>query len=362
LITDYKDVWVYLQHENQHLTQESLELLAAGKKVSEKLGQRLVGIVLGYNVDPVLKEAIAYGADTVLYVDSQDFMNYFNLLYIDALAEMASEYRPYVFLFVANEQGKDIAGRLAYRLNTGLATDNIELDVGDYFNPALKETFKNLLIQIRPDFGTRVAKIYTPKHRPQMATVRPGNFKPLQPDYKKVGNLIRFEFERKKNYPARVILTKELPKSSVHLKEADVVISLGLGIMKDKTGKPKDATEAYNMALKLKEIYERLGKKAEIGATRALVYAKIKELEGLIGVEHQVGQTGATVRPDLYIALGISGALQHRVGMQNSKKIVAVNIDPDAPIHKIAHYPIVADLYDVVPEIIKKMEGVQIGK
>jgi electron transfer flavoprotein alpha subunit len=361
LIEEYKDVWVYLQHEKNHLTRESLELISAGRKVSDKLGQKLVATILGYNVENVVKEAIIYGADSVIYVDSEDFGTYFNLLYIDALAEMAKKYRPYVFLFIANEQGKDIAGRLAYRLNTGLATDNIELDVGDYYNPALKETFRNLLIQIRPDFGTRVAKIYTPRHRPQMATIRPGNFKPLQPDDTRKGDIIKFEFLKKKAYPARVIQTVELPKSQVELKEADVVISLGLGILKDKSGKPRDPREAYQLALRIKEIYKKIGKKAEIGATRALVYAKIKELEGLIGVEHQVGQTGVTVRPEVYFAVGISGALQHRVGMQNSKKIVAINLDKDAPIFQIAHYPIVGDLYDVLPELIRKMEAYSIG-
>ncbi len=362
MIEEYRDVWVYLQHDSMHLTQDSLELLAAGRKVSDKLGQRLVGIVLGYSLQNVVREAIAYGADSVIYIDSEDFKNYFNLLYIDALYEMAVKYKPYAFLFVANEQGKDIAGRLAYRLNTGLATDNIELDVGDYYNPALKETFRNLLIQIRPDFGTRVAKIYTPRHRPQMATIRPGNFKALKPDDSRRGEIIRFEFVKKDSYPARVVETRELPKSPVMLKEAEVVISLGLGILKDKSGMPRDPREAYEMALKLRDIYRKLGKRAEIGATRALVYAKIKELEGLIGMDHQVGQTGVTVRPEIYIAVGISGALQHRVGMQNSKKIVAVNIDPDAPIFQIAHYPIVGDLYEVLPEIIKKMEAIQVGK
>lgn len=355
---EYRDVWVYVEHQGDKITDESKELLAAGRKVADKLNQKLFGIILGYKLDNCLRETIYYGADSVIFSDSYSFSVYFNLLYIDVLAEMVRKYKPYAFIFVANEQGKDIAGRLAYRLNTGLATDNIELDVGDYYNPALKTNYTNLLVQIRPDFGTRVAKIYTPRHRPQMATIRPGNFKPLERDESRAGEIIKFEYTLTKQYRARVVETKELPAQDSKLKNAEVIISLGLGILKDKNGNPRNPREAYDMALRLKEIYEKIGKKAEIGATRALIYAKLKELEGLISVENQVGQTGVTVRPEIYFAIGISGALQHRVGMQNSKKIVAVNLDPKAPIFQIAHYPIIADLYEIIPEIIARMEEI----
>ncbi|QQG49084.1 MAG: electron transfer flavoprotein subunit alpha/FixB family protein [archaeon] len=355
-----KDVWVYLQVGDHGLTEDSLEVLAAGRKVADKVGQKVVGVLLGHHVEELARQAVAHGADTILYVDSPDFATYHNLRYIDAIHTMVKERKPYAFLFAANELGKDLAARIAYRAVTGLATDNVQLEVEDYSNPALGD-FKDLLIQIRPDFGTRLARIYTPRHRPQMATVRPGNFKPLEPDSKRKGELEEFEF-KDPSYPSKVVGVSTLPPSEVDLSGADVVISLGLGILKDGAGKPRNPRDAYDLALRLKDtVQKKFGLKTEIGATRALIYAELKELEGLIGKANQVGQTGTTVSPRLYVAIGISGALQHRVGMQKSGKIVAVNSDPQAPIFTIAHYPIVGDLYEEVPKLIESIERGRIG-
>jgi electron transfer flavoprotein alpha subunit len=357
LIEEPADVWVYLQHRREGLTRDSLEVIAAARKVADKLGHKVVGILLGDGVDSLASQAIEYGADSVLFVDSPDYETYFNLLYIDTIDAMVKARKPYVFLFAANELGKDLAARIAYRVGTGLATDNVQLAVEDYFNPQLNQTFKNLLIQIRPDFGTRLARIYTPRNRPQMATIRPGNFTPLKPDKGRKGKIERFDFPQGE-YPARVMEVMELPPPSPDLPGAEAIISLGLGILKDATGHPRDPREAYDYAQELKRVIEeRYHMKAEIGASRALIYAEVKELQGLIGKGNQIGQTGTTVKPKLYIAIGISGALQHRVGMQNSAKIVAVNVDPDAPILKIAHYPIVGDLYAEVPKLIESMGG-----
>jgi electron transfer flavoprotein alpha subunit len=351
-----RDVWVYLQRDKERLTKDSLEVLAAGRKVADKLGQKVVGILLGDGVEELAKQAVQYGADGVLYVDSPAFGTYFNLRYIDAIFAMVKERRPYAFLFAANELGKDLAARIAYRSVTGLATDNVLLEVEDYTNPALGE-FKNLMVQIRPDFGTRLARIYTPRHRPQMATVRPGNFTPLQPDMKRKGKLEKFPFQDAE-YPAKVREVVELPPPELDMTGADVVISLGLGILKDGSGRPRDPRDAYRLAEGLKKAVEaRYRAKAVIGASRALIYAEVKELEGVISKANQVGQTGTTVSPKVYIALGISGALQHRVGMQKAGKIVAVNTDPNAPIFKIAHYPIVGDLYEEVPKLISMVTG-----
>ena len=351
-----KDVWVYLQHSKDGLTRDSLEVIAAGRKVADKLGQKVVGILLGDGVEALASQAIECGADNILYVDSPEYETYFNLLYIDTISAMVKARMPYVFLFAANELGKDLAARIAYRAGTGLATDNVQLEVEDYTNPALG-SFKNLLIQIRPDFGTRLARIYTPRNRPQMATVRPGNFTPLQADKRRGGKVETFDFPEGR-YPARVTEVLELPPPSPDLPGADAIISLGLGILKDASGHPRDPREAYGYAQELKRVIEeKHHMKAEIGASRALIYAEVKELEGLIGKGNQIGQTGTTVKPRLYIAIGISGALQHRVGMQNSGKIVAVNTDPEAPILKIAHYPIVGDLYVEVPKLIGAMGG-----
>lgn len=358
-----RNVWAYLQREDNDLSKDSLELLAAGRKVADKLNQELIGVILGHGLGDAAQKAIEYGADHVITVDDPALADYFSLRYVDTLASLVRERKPYSFIFLSTEIGKDLAPRLAYRMNTGLATDNVELEVEDYYNPQFNTTFKNLMIQIRPDFGTRLAKIYTPRHRPQMATIRPGNFKPLEREPKRRGRIEKVPLPSKdKQYSAIVKEIRELPKPKIRLTEAQVVISLGLGVLKDKEGRPKDPREAYQLAARLKELVEsRLGLKAEIGASRALIYAELKELEGLISKENQVGQTGTTVSPRVYIALGISGALQHKVGMQKSKKIVAVNIDPKAPIFQIAHYPVVADVYDFVPELIARLEGNGVG-
>ncbi|MDV3277505.1 MAG: electron transfer flavoprotein subunit alpha/FixB family protein [Nitrososphaerales archaeon] len=351
------DVWVYLQHDAHGLTRESLELIAAGRKVADTLKQDVVGVIIGHRVRGMAEQAIQYGADEVLYVDSPEFETYFNLRYIDAVHSMIVAKNPYIFLFVANELGKDIAARIAYRVRTGLATDNVQLEIEDYFNPQLKENFKNLLIQIRPDFGTRLARIYTPKTRPQMATVRPGNFIPLEPDPKRKGRLEEFNAELKE-YPAKVKEVVELPKPPVDLAGSDVVICLGLGVLNDKSGKARNPKDAYNLAVELKSVFEnKYAMKAEIGATRSLIYAEVKELQGLLDRYHQIGQTGATVSPKLYFAFGVSGALQHRVGMSRSRKIVAINTDPNAPILQMAHYPIVGDLYEELPKLIHLLGG-----
>ncbi len=351
-----RDVWVYLQHSKDGLTRDSLEVLAAGRKVADKLGQKVVGILVGHEVEVYAKQSIQYGADSVLYVDALAFETYFNLRYIDAIYAMVKDRHPYAFLFAANELGKDLAARIAYRAATGLATDNVQLEVEDYSNPALG-SFKRLLIQIRPDFGTRLARIYTPRHRPQMATVRPGNFAPLQLDTKRKGKLEKFEVGERE-YPAEVKEVVELPPPALDLPGAEVVISLGLGILKDASGKPRDPREAYKYAEQLKAAIEsRNHMKTVIGATRALVYAELKELEGLISKANQVGQTGTTVSPKVYFAIGISGALQHRVGMQKAGKIVAINTDSKAPIFRIAHYPIVGDLYEELPKLIAAVGG-----
>ncbi|MDG7007157.1 MAG: electron transfer flavoprotein subunit alpha/FixB family protein [Nitrososphaerota archaeon] len=349
-------VWVHLQQSKGDLTAASLELLAAGRGVADRLGQQNVGVLLGSGLEPLAEKAVRYGADMVILVDSPSLQTYFNLAYVDAIYALIKERKPYVFLFIANEIGKDIAARVAYRVPTGLATDNVQLAVEDYSNPALGQ-FKNLLIQVRPDFGTRLARIYTPRHRPQMATVRPGNFSPLEPDPGRRGKVEKVGFDAQP-YPAKVTEVVELPPPVPDLVGADAVISLGLGILKDVSGHPRDPREAYRYAAELKSVLEeRHHLKTEIGATRALIYAEVKELEGLISKANQVGQTGTTVKPKLYVAVGISGALQHRVGMQNSSKIVAINSDPQAPIFRIAHYPIIGDLYEELPKLTQALGG-----
>jgi electron transfer flavoprotein alpha subunit len=358
---NFRDVWVYTHHEGGELTKPSLELIAAGRKVADKTGERVVAILVGHELKPLLQEPLFYGADEVLYCDDQRLKDYLVLPYTRVLTQMVDAYKPNVLLFVADEVGRDLAPRVAYRLVTGLATDNIDLEVEDFFYAPTKTTYRNILAQIRPDFATRVAKIYTPRHRPQIATVRPGNFRPLGRDESRRGEARQFRASfHETDFIVRVKEVRELPKSPIDLENAQVVVSVGLGILRDGEARARNPLEGWRLAERLAEaIAKRYGLKTEIGVSRALLYAELKELEGLAVVDRQVGQTGKTVAPEVYIALGISGAVQHRVGMIRSKRIAAINLDPSSPIFEIAHYGVVDDLYKVVPQML---ELIQRGK
>ncbi len=357
-LEQHRDVWAYCVREGGRLTRPSKEILAAARKVADKIGHEVGAIILGYSLDDVLDEAIYHGADKVIYADEPWLKNYLCLPYTRVICDMAEKMKPYAMLFVADELGRDLSPRVAYRLNTGLATDNINLEVEDYYFGPTNTTYKNILAQIRPDFATRVAKIYTPRHRPQIASIRPGNFDPLPENRNRGGQKIRFHPKPvPEDLNVEVLEERELPKSGVDLESAKVIVSIGLGILRDGKGNPRNPREGYELAKKLVEIIrERFGIQCELGATRALIYAELKELEGLVTSERQVGQTGKTVSPDLYIAVGISGAVQHRVGMIKSKRIVAINNDPKAPIFEIAHYGVKADLYEALPKILEAVE------
>jgi len=358
-LSQYKDVWVYVVVDDGKLTKPSLELIAAGRKIADKIQQRVVAVMIGYQLDNAVKEAFEYGADAVLYADEPWLKSYICLPYTRILVEMVKQYKPYAFLFIADELGRDLSPRVAYRLKTGLATDNIDLEVEDYFFGPTRTTYKNTLAQIRPDFATRIAKIYTPRHRPQIASIRPGNFNPLPRQPGRRGEAIRFTpTPADEDFIIQIIEEEKVPKSPIDLENAQVVISLGLGILRDGEGRPRSPREGYELAEKLATILrEKYGLRVEIGATRALIYAELKELEGIVTKDRQVGQTGKTVAPEIYIALGISGAVQHRVGMIRSKNIVAVNLDPKAPIFEIAHYAVKDDLYKILPKIIEYLSG-----
>jgi len=357
-LEQYKDVWAYCVSEDGRLTRPSLEILAAARKVADKIGQKVGAVLIGYGLEKAVDEAIARGADLVYYADEPWLKSYLALPYTRIVCEMVEKFKPYALIFVADELGRDLSPRVAYRLNTGLATDNINLEVEDYYYGPTNTTYKNVLAQIRPDFATRVAKIFTPRHRPQIASVRPGNFEPLPEDWRRVGEKIRFNpTPVEEDFKVEVLEEKELPKSPVDLENSKIIVSIGMGILKDGQGNPRNPREGYELAKKLVDVIAgKTGIKCELGATRALIYAELKELENLVTPERQVGQTGKTVSPDVYIAVGISGSVQHRVGMIRSKKIVAINNDPKAPIFDIAHYCVKDDLYKVLPQLIELVE------
>ncbi|MEM0445081.1 MAG: electron transfer flavoprotein subunit alpha/FixB family protein [Nitrososphaerota archaeon] len=359
--TEYKDVWVYCEVQDGALTRPTTEVIAGARKIADRMNMKVVGVMIGYNLEKVAREPIYYGADEVIVCDSPLLKSYQALPYTYVLSDMVLRLKPWAFLFVANEVGRELGARVAYKTITGLAADCIDLLVEDFVmhTPQGTLVFKDCIAQVRPDFATRIAKIFTPKHRPQMSNVRPGSFSPLPRDETRKGEIIRWEAEIPAGaFAVEVLEERRLPKSNVKLEDAKVIVSLGLGILRDASGNPRNPVEAYQHAEKLAAIIkDRLKVETEIGASRALIYAGVKELEGLIIKDRQVGQTGKTVAPDVYIAAGISGAIQHRVGIMRAKKIVAINTDPDAPIFQIAHYGVVGDVYEVLPKLVQLLGG-----
>lgn len=328
-INDYKGVWVYVEHRKGKMANVTLELLSEGRKLADQLGEELAGILLGDGVENLAKECYAYGADKVYSVDGTEYLDYSTGPYTAAFAQIIRKHRPNIVLFGATHDGRDFAARVAVRVYTGLTADCTELSIDP-------ET--GLLNQTRPAFGGNImATILTPEHRPQMSTVRPNVMKKSTTDYSKTGELIRFDAKLVKEdlyYQIKEII--EHTTKNINLEEADIIVSGGRGI-----GGP----EHYHL---IEELAEVLG--AAAGASRAVVDA------GWVPHYKQVGQTGKTVAPKLYIACGISGAIQHLVGMQTSDFIVAINRDPDAPIFKVANIGICADLHRAVPYLKEQLK------
>ncbi|MEM4799361.1 MAG: electron transfer flavoprotein subunit alpha/FixB family protein [Sulfolobales archaeon] len=353
----YKDAWGFIEFIEGELFEVSLETLGAAAKVARKIGMRVGAVVLGHKIPRELLQDLIYrGADYVVYADHPELEHYNPIAYTEVMYQIASRYRPWALFFMADDLGRDLGPRVAYKLNTGMAADCIDFDVKDYEFKLAGKTFKNLLAQIRPA-AIWIAEIYTPRHRPQIAGVRPGYFKPPQRDTSRSGDIIRFDPEIPEEVKRfRVINVEKLPETRDPLVEADLIVSLGMGILRRPSGEP-DPVKAYETARELAEyISRKLGVRTALGASRALIHAELKELEGRIKHDMQIGQTGKAVSPKIYIACGISGAVQHKVGMQASENIIAINIDPNAPIFEIATHVIVEDLYDALPKIIQALK------
>jgi electron transfer flavoprotein alpha subunit len=249
---------------------------------------------------------------------------------------MARQWQPYIFMIGATPEGRDLAPRIASALKVGLTADCTDLQIGDYFSKKENAVYKDLLYQIRPAFGGNIiATIVNPKTRPQMATVREGVMRRSEADPNRKGRIERVRVTFEPGDFALQVLSRETREPTVKLKDAPVIVAAGAGV---------DSPEEFEL---IRELANLLG--GEVGASRAAVDA------GLISKEHQIGQTGSTVRPRLYIAAGISGAIQHRAGMDQSSKIIAINTDPNAPIFQIAHYKIVGDVAEVLPLLIKSL-------
>jgi electron transfer flavoprotein alpha subunit len=281
-------------------------------------------------------QAIAHGADRVFLADDVTLANYRTLPYAQVAIDLVRERKPYIFLLGATPIGRDLAPRIASAVSAGLTADCTDLQIGDFERKG--QVYEDLLYQIRPAFGGNIiATIVNPEMHPQMATVREGVIKLGSPDPARRGVVEQITPHFNSRDLDLVILNREVRLPSVDLKNARVIVSGGMGVGSKE-----------NFAL-IRELAEVLG--GEVAASRAAVDA------GFISAEHQVGQTGVTVRPRLYIACGISGAVQHRAGMDQANKIVAINTDPNAPIFQVAHYKIVGDLRTVIPQMIRAYRG-----
>jgi electron transfer flavoprotein alpha subunit len=329
-------IWVFIEQNEGTIADVSLELLGKARELADAMKDEVVGLLLGHNIKSLAQTVIQSGADRVLLADHPELELYRTLPYARVAIQEARARKPEIFLIGATPSGRDLAPRVASALRCGLTADCTDLQVGEYTVKKENKTYPNLLYQIRPAFGGNlIATIVNPHTRPQMATVREGVMHKAvpQPARKGVVEEIKPVFE--KGDLALRVLSRSVRPSTVRLKDASVVVAGGAGV---------GSAEDFEL---LRDLANLLG--GEVGASRAAVDA------GLISREHQVGQTGTTVRPRLYIAAGISGAIQHRAGMDQSSKIIAINTDPDAPIFQVAHYKIVGDLAEVLPLIIQSL-------
>ncbi|MDD4736355.1 MAG: electron transfer flavoprotein subunit alpha [Kiritimatiellae bacterium] len=323
-LESFTGVWIFAEQRAGEIQDVAYELLAEGRKLADELGEELSAVLMGFNIRDKAQTLIEWGADKVYVVDGAELEEYETDLYTDILAALIHRYKPEIVLAGATSIGRAFIARVAVRVKTGLTADCTALAI---------DPEKRILLQTRPAFGGNImATIITPNHRPQMATVRHKVFKKGAPQPGRTGQIIE---EHPKLSLARTKVVEVLHEmgNQVNLAEADIIVSGGRGL-----GGPE------NFAM-LEELAKELG--AAVGASRAAVDA------GWMPAYHQVGQTGKTVCPKLYVACGISGAIQHLAGMSSSDYIVAINKDPDAPIFDIADFGIVGDVFEVVPMMTK---------
>ncbi len=330
-LTDDKGVWVFIEQFESCVTRTpfSLEMLGVGRKLADKLGTELVAFLLGHNVNNLAEELIHYGADKVLVADDPALMNYRTGHYTDIICREALKRKPAILLVGASPVGRDLAPRIASRLHTGITADCTQLDIDEE---------KKILVATRPAFGGNVmATILVPDHRPQMSTVRPAVMEMPQKNLARKGEVINLGVSiDEANDPVKVLSVRERVHAGINIQEAKRIVSVGMG-----------AKDTSTFA-EIKELAKVLD--AQVGASRPVVQACV------VSHDCQVGQTGKTVRPELYVACGISGTVQHTAGMSGAKIIVAINKDPKAEIFNFAHYGIVGDASKIIPAIIKQIK------
>jgi len=333
-LSSYRGIWIFAEQRDGEIMPVTYELLSIGRKLANVLGVKLSALLFGNGLREKAERMLKYDLDKVYLVEHPLLASYRTGPYTRAMVELATQKCPEIILIGATSIGRDLAPRVATRLKTGLTADCTGLEI---------ENETRNLVQTRPALGGNImASIISPHHRPQMATVRPRVMKKAKPDGKKKGRVIEVnpDFTHEDKMVELLKVIKE-EREVEDLQEAEIIVSGGRGLGK-----------AENFSL-IRRLAHLLG--GAVGASRAVVDA------GWIPSYHQVGQTGKTVQPKLYIACGISGAVQHQVGMRNSEVIVAINKDPNAPIFDIATYGIVDDLHKFLPVFIEKLEDEKRG-
>jgi len=330
-------ILVYAEVVDGGVADYSLELVGRARELGDQHGFSVGALLVGCGVRGLAGELIQRGADEVYVVDDEALSRYNLLLYTQAVTEVVKAESPDILLFPASITGRELAPRVAIRLGTGVTADCTAIEVGEYLDPFTGVKHGKLLYQIRPTFGgTIMAAIVTPNHRPQIATVRPGVYPVPPKDASRSGKVREWPLDlRGRGAELIEVLEVRKEKRKVDLRSARIIVSGGRGA----------GPEGFKLIRRLADL---LG--GEVGASRAAVDA------GWISYDHQVGLSGQTVKPDIYIAVGISGAIQHVVGMKDSKVIIAINKDPEAPIFRIADYGMVGDLFVVLPKLIERLE------
>ena len=326
-----KNIWVFIETDEGKTKSVGLELLNPGRMLAEKSGEKLVAVVFGKDNAEAIEQIKGYGPDQIISVSGGEYEKYSFDAYTYAMTSLVEKYQPSAILIGATNNGRDLGPRVSSRMQTGLTADCTELGV---------DSETRLVKWTRPAFGGNLmATILCPDYRPQIGTVRPGVFKKPEEDTGRKGEIIHetVEFGPDEIRTRIVEVITEAGGADVNLEEAEIIVSGGRGV-----GGP----EGFEV---LKELADEIG--AQIGASRAAVDS------GWISSLHQVGQTGKSVGPKIYIACGISGAIQHVAGMSSSDVIIAINKDPDAPIFNIADYGIVGDLFEIIPELTKRIRS-----
>lgn len=331
-LSGYSGVWVFAEQRKGVLNNAALELLGCASELAKALGEKLCAVLLGdtkQKLDKSAKQLITFGAQKIYLAEDKNLKNYTTTPYAKVIIELVNEQKPSIILFSATHIGRDLAPRIARNLGVGLTADCTQLTIDD-------ET--RHMLQTRPAFGGNVmATIISPKTRPQLATVRPGVMTALKPDKKRKGEIIKFKTKlSKKDLMTQLIKYVSESHEHVNLQDAKVIVAGGRGLGSEKGFK------------QLQKLAEVIG--GEVAGTRVTVE------NGWLTQDRQVGQTGQVVKPELYIACGISGAIQHKAGMQDARVIIAINKDPDAAIFEIADYSLIGDLHEIVPAITNALK------